>query len=149
MAELKDDKFMSAQEKSRVLKQWECFLKYGCQRRHFTKPLYHHLIMHCSFIAHYDINGFYSTYFEAGDDTARFLTQFDNRDGIPSSVEYGMIYWYTDPDSNDINSEMCRIASRYIDLLTKLAQARQETADIETARRLLSKHGIPLRRVRQ
>jgi len=142
--ELKDVRFMSAQEKSRVLKQWETFLKYGCQRKHFTKPLYHHLIMHCSFIAHYDINGFYETYFENGEDTQHFLSQFDNRNGVPKSIEYGMLLWYLDSDYNDINSEMCRIAAKYIDSLVEVAGASQEQADIAKARALLAKHGIPL-----
>lgn len=144
MPELKDVQFMSAQEKSRVLKQWETFLKYGCQEQHFTKPLYHHLIQHCSFIAHYDRGGFYSTYFERGEDTAHFLTQFDNRNGVPDSIEYGMKYWYLDGDMGDINAEMCRVAIKYIDGLVKVARSSQEQADIAEARALLAKHGIPL-----
>ena len=35
-----------------------------------TKELYEFLILHCGFIAHYDIHGFYSEYFEAGQDIA-------------------------------------------------------------------------------
>ena len=107
---MQDTKFVSAQEKEKVLRQWELFLKSGLSKDKFTKALYNHLIMHCSFIAHYDIHGFYSTYFEEGEDTVNFLSQFDNRNGIPMSVEYGMIYWYTGPDYNDINSAMCRVA---------------------------------------
>ena len=80
---LHDSKFMPKEVKSKVLKQWEKFLQSGCSREKFTKPLYTHLIMHCSFIAHYDINGFYATYFESGDDTRHFLSQFDTRRGFP------------------------------------------------------------------
>lgn len=141
---MQDTQFMSAKEKERVAKQWETFLKYGCQRQHFTGPLYHHLIQHCSFIAHYDINGFYSTYFENGENTQHFLTQFDNRNGAPDSVEYGLKLWYLDGDYNDINAEMCRIASKYIDFLNKRAGFKQEQADIDKARQLQAKHGIPL-----
>ncbi len=144
MTELKDVQFMSAAEKQRVLKQWETFLKYGCQAKHFTKPLYNHLTLHCSFIAHYSREGFYSTYFESGDDTAHFLKQFDNRKGVPMSIEYNMDYWYRDSDMGDINSEMCRIAVKYIDGLTQTAAKSQEDADIAEARRLLSRHSIPL-----
>lgn len=144
MTELKDVKFMTAQEKERVLKQWETFLSNSCQRRHFTKPLYQHLINHCSFIAHYDISGFYSTYFENGEDTAHFLTQFDNRKDIPKSLEYGMTYWYTDPDYSDINTEMCLIAVKYIDILTNVANRRQRETDISQAKALLAKHGITI-----
>lgn len=144
MVELKDSQYLSAAEKRRVLKQWETFLKHGCQEKHFTGPLYNHLTMHCSFIAHYNKAGFYGTYFTNGEDTAHFLTQFDNRNGIPQSIEYGRLYWYTSADYNDINAEMCRIAAKYIDGLTQKAGERQEAADIIEARRLLSKHGIPL-----
>ena len=55
---------------------------------HFTKRLYEHLHLHCSFIAHYNRLGFYAEYFERGEDTARFLSQFDSR-GDCRSVEYG------------------------------------------------------------
>jgi len=140
--ELHDSKFMSAAEKRKVLKQWNLFLKSGLQREKFTKPLYEHLINHCSFIAHYDIHGFYSTYFEEGEDTAHFLSQFDDRNGIPKSIEYGMTYWITDEDYYDINSEMVRIASTYIPALINKALSEQVSADITRARTLLAKHGI-------
>ena len=142
MPEFKDVQFMSAQEKVLVLKAWETFLKNGCQKEHFTERLYHHLIQHCSFIAHYNRGGFYDTYFDRGDDTAHFLSQFDNRNGIPKSIEYGMIYWYTDTDYNDINSEMCRVASKYIPDLLKSAQDKQRHADFAEASWLLAKHGL-------
>jgi len=140
--QLHDSRFMSAAEKSKVLKHWEMFLKSGLQREKFTQPLYHHLMQHCSFIAHYDINGFYSTYFENGDDTVAFLSQFDDRKGMPKSVEYGMTYWLTDEEYYDINSEMVRIASKYIPILIQQAKNQQRAADITRAKALLAKHGM-------
>ncbi len=140
--QFRDVQFMSASEKRRVLKQWETFLKYGCKKEHFTKPLYHHLIQHCSFIAHYDLHGFYSTYFRAGEDTARFLSQFDNSNGIPKSVEYGMTYWITGQDFYDINIAMCHVATKYIAGLTAEARNQQREADVLRARSLLAKHGL-------
>jgi hypothetical protein len=140
--ELHDSKFLSAKEKRRALKHWELFLKSGLQREKFTKPLYNHLIQHCSFIAHYDLGGFYSTYFENGDDTLHFLSQFDDRKGVPKSVEYGWTAWLIDEDYYDVNSEMVRIASRYIPVLIQQAKSQQRAADITLARALLSKHGI-------
>ena len=89
--QLHDAKFMSAAEKSKVLKNWELFLKSGLEQDKFTQALYHHLIQHCSFIAHYDIHGFYATYFERGNSTLNFLSQFDTRHGIPQSFEYGSL----------------------------------------------------------
>ncbi len=139
---LHDSRFMPAAVKRRVLKQWEVFLKSGCAREKFTKPLYEHLIQHCSFIAHYDIHGFYATYFENGDDTVRFLSQFDDSERIPKSIEYGMTYWLTDEEYYDINSEMVRIAGKYIPVLIQQAQNRQKEADIAQARALLAKHGV-------
>lgn len=141
---LHGSQFMSAEEKRKVLKQWELFLQSGCAREKFTKLLYNHLIQHCSFIAHYDIHGFYSTYFEDGDDTIHFLSQFDDREGMPRSVEYGMTYWLTDEEYYDINCEMVRVAGKYIPVLTKQAGARQKSADIARARALLAKHGLDL-----
>lgn len=139
---MKDVRFMTAQQKEKVLRNWESFLQSGCSKNQFTKALYEHLINHCSFIAHYDIHGFYATYFEEGEDTVKFLSQFDNSNGVPNSVEYKMTYWYTDPDYNDLNSEMCRVASKYIPFLTKRAKHSQVEADTLRARSLLAKHGL-------
>ena len=139
---MKDVKFMSATEKKKVLSHWERFLESNCAREKFTKLLYHHLINHCSFIAHYDINGFYSTYFEEGEDTVRFLSQFDNSNGIPKSAEMRMTYWYTDPDYNDINSAMCEVARKFIPYLTQLAHQKQKNTDVIRAESLLAKHGL-------
>jgi len=71
-----DTKFMTAREKVLVLKRWEQFLRHGMKRKHFTKRLYDHLHQHCGFIAHYNIHGFYSEYFETGQDTERFFENF-------------------------------------------------------------------------
>lgn len=139
---MKDVKFMTANEKEKVLKQWELFLQSGLAREKFTKTIYNHLHLHCSFIAHYDINGFYATYFEEGDDTIKFLSQFDNRNGIPRSVELGMYGWYQDEDYGDLNSAMCRVASKYIPQLIDQAEKRQREMDLTRAELLLAKHGI-------
>ena len=139
---MKDAQFMTAAQKKNVLHQWELFLKSGLSKDRFTKDLYHHLINHCSFIAHYDIHGFYATYFDEGEDTVRFLTQFDNRNGIPKSVEYGMTCWYTDPDYHDLNSAMCRVASKYIPHLVISADNKQREMDVMRAEMLLAKHGM-------
>jgi hypothetical protein len=135
---------MSAAEKSKVLKHWEMFLRGGLEKKYFTEALYKHLINHCSFIAHYDIHGFYATYFESGDDTLHFLSQFDTRQGIPRSIEYGMTYWLTDEDYYDVNTEMCRIAWRYIPALELKAKNDQRHTDLTNAELLMKKHGMNL-----
>lgn len=148
--EMRDAEFMSAAEKRKVLKHWEMFLKSGLEEKHFTKALYHHLIQHCSFIAHYDIHGFYATYFESGDDIRHFLSQFDTRGNrIPKSIEYGETYWICGGNDicqqyYDINIEMCRIAWRYIPVLELNAKNAQRRADLTQAAALLKKHGISL-----
>lgn len=73
-----DTKFLTAKEKMLILKNWIAFLKSGLSQDKFTKRLYEHLHLHCGFIAHYDINGFYGTYFN-GDyvDAKRFFSHFD------------------------------------------------------------------------
>jgi len=142
--QLHDSKFMSAAEKQQVLKHWEAFLKSGLEKQHFTKALYHHLMQHCSFIAHYDIHGFYDTYFRNGDTTMDFLSQFDTRKGIPNSFEIGMTYWLTGEDYYDVNTEMCRIALRYLPALELQAKNNQRHADLAHAGALLKKHGLNL-----
>ena len=144
LGQLHDSKFMSAAEKSKVLKHWEMFLRSGLRKDKFTKALYHHLIQHCSFIAHCDIYDFYATYFESGDDTRHFLSQFDTRNDIPKSIEYGMTYWLTNEDYYDINTEMCRIAWRYIPALELKAKNDQWHTDLAQAELLLKKHGMSL-----
>ena len=142
--QLHDSKFMSTAEKGKVLKHWEMFLRGGLEKKYFTEALYKHLINHCSFIAHYDLHGFYATYFESGDDTLHFLSQFDTRQGIPRSIEYGMTYWLTDEDYYDVNTGMCRIAWRYIPALELNAKNYQRHSDLTHAEILLKKHGMNL-----
>jgi len=143
--EFTDVKLMSAREKAQVLRQWETFLRHGCKWEYFTKALYHHLIQHCSFIAHYDRAGFYGTYFHNGEDTVRFLGQFDAKKaeacGAPRSVEYGDTWWVSG-DYEDINRAMIEVAGQYIPQLVEGARESQRSADILRARALLAKHGL-------
>ena len=143
-AHLHDTKFMSAAEKRKVLRHWELFLRGGLEKKYFTNALYHHLTQRCSFITHYDIHGFYATYFESGDDSLQFLSQFDTRNDIPKSIEYGMTYWLTDDDYCDVNIEMCRTAWRYIPTLELKTKNDQRHIDLTHADLLLKKYGINL-----
>ena len=69
--EFRDVRFMSARDKELVLKAWVRFLRNGLRFEDFSRRLYEHLHLHCSFIAHYDRVGFYRTYFENGEETQR------------------------------------------------------------------------------
>lgn len=143
---LTDVEFMTADEKRRVLRAWERFLKVGLLKPSFTKALYHHLTQHCSFIAHYDRHGFYATYFTDPKDTRRFLSQFDRRniepsEAVPKSIEYGMTYW-GDGDYADINRAMVEIAFPYIVGLERELAKQERKQDLTEAKRLLAKHGV-------
>src|SRR6266481_7019082 len=106
-----DGQFMSAREKALVLKAWLRFLKNGLRFEDFTKRLYEHLHLHCSFIAHYNRAGFYAEYFERGEDIARFLSQFDAR-GERRSVEYAGTLWLQG-DYADLDRAMVEEASKF------------------------------------
>jgi len=135
-----DVQFMTAKEKTQVLKAWTRFLKSGLKPEAFTKALYHHLTLHCSFIAHYDRGGFYSVYFTSGDATVRFLRQFD-LSGRRSSVEYGGDGWLTREEYRDINQALCDALEPYKADLYQSAMSGQQSADLAAAAALLAKHG--------
>jgi hypothetical protein len=78
-----DVEFMTAGEKGLVLKDWERFLQHGLRQAHFTRRLYEHLHLHCGFIAHYNLQGFYEEYFQAGQDIERFFEYFNSHNGCP------------------------------------------------------------------
>ena len=110
---LTDVQFMTAREKELVLKDWKTFLCHGLQRKHFTKRLYEHLHLHCGFIAHYNLNGFYSTYFEAGQDTERFFDHFCTY----SAQNYG-----ANVDYDDLNTAMREEYDKHKDAIGRQAE---------------------------
>ena len=134
--QFKDVRFMTAADKKKVLRQWDRFLKSGFDARHFMKSLYHHLIQHCSFIAHYNLGGFYGVYFEDPTNTQRFLDQFDRSKGC-LSVEYGYAWWINDEDYRDINNAMVDATTGLLPELRHMlreretAKARQEFEQAE------------------
>jgi hypothetical protein len=109
-----DVKFMTAREKELVLKNWKTFLKHGLKKGHFTKRLYEHLHLHCGFIAHYNIHGFYSTYFEAGQDTERFFGHLCSY----TKANYG-----ANSEYDDINTAMRKVYQEYKAEILSKAQA--------------------------
>jgi len=133
-----DVEFMTAREKELALKNWKTFLKYGLQQKHFTKRLYEHLHLHCGFIAHYDIHGFYSTYFEAGQDTERFFEHFCNHTSIADYVDLNtaMREVYEEFKAEILSKAGDDIQDRLNLLDTCLKKARE---DSDFARQFLSK----------
>jgi hypothetical protein len=138
--QFRDVQFMSAAEKAATLRAWMRFLKGGLQFGQFTKGLYHHLIQHCNLVAHYNRAQFYGHYFEDGDATALFLSQFDVR-GPCLPVEYGGRYWLTG-DYDDLNRAMVAEAATFIPALIEAARGKQCVADIAAATALLTRHGL-------
>lgn len=131
----RDAEFMTAREKAQVLTDWDRFIESSFERRYFTDRLYKHLTLHCSFIAHYNIAGFYDVYFGEKRSTGRFIDQFTN--GISS--EYGMDYWLRG-SYKDINNAMCEVMRKYSPDLKKRLAKEIEKEDIALARELLTKH---------
>ena len=84
-------KFLSAKEKERVFRAWCRFLKNRFKRTCFTRALYHHLMQHCGFIAHYDIHGWICEY-----PTVSALREFFKRNEFGRRVVDDIPEWYTD-----------------------------------------------------
>lgn len=116
--QFKTVKFMTAEEKEKVLKAWKRFIKNDFDRKFFTERLYKHLTLHCSFIAHYDKAGFYSTYFHHPEDAVRFIKQFD-KDFDYISTEYGTDIWISVGDFVDLNLAMCQEIEKFKEELYK------------------------------
>ena len=121
-----DSEFMSARDKTLVLKAWLRLLKNGLRFEDFSDRLYKHLTLHCSFIAHYSRAGFYAEYFDRGE---------------CRSVEYGGSWWFHG-EYADINEAMIAEGTKYIPALMERTNASQRDADIAEAERLLAKHGV-------
>jgi len=127
-----DVEFLTAKEKKIILANWINFLKflagpawrefndkntgsdYGlCAPKQFTKRLYQHLSLHCGYIAHYNIHGFYSTYF-AGDmiNAKNFFDRFIENTCMA--------------DYDDINKAMKEVYTDYQDKIFAEAQAKND-----------------------
>lgn len=62
--EFKDVKYMPSTQKAKIYKSFVSFLNSHFKPTCFKKDIYEHCHLHCGFIAHYNINGFYGEYFE-------------------------------------------------------------------------------------
>ena len=82
--EFEDVHYMAASEKTKIYKTFVSFLNNHFKESNFKKALYEHFHLHCGFIAHYNIKGFYSEYFNTA---ANFQKIAFNYSSDPS--EYG------------------------------------------------------------
>jgi len=104
---------MTARDKELVLKTWIRFLNNNFKRTNFTKRLYEHLHLHCGYIAHYNINGFYSTYFNGDfEDLKRFFSNWESDNG----------YSYSDSDYLDLNRVMVEEYKKRKEIIFQIAQ---------------------------
>lgn len=124
----KSTEFMSEKQKEATLREWQRFIESGFERKYFTRRLYDHLHLHCAFIAHFNIQGFYNSYFENPEHTLKFLSQFD-RDYDCRSVGYGTTCWYKSEDYHDLNSEMVKSLEPYKEKI--YAGLKQKTREIK------------------
>lgn len=136
---MKTVQFMSAKEKELVLKQFKTFIENGLQQKHFTSRLYEHLHLHCAFIAHYNISGFYGTYFNGDyDDIKAFISHFLTHDR-----EYHNDY-YCMNDYADINIAIANVLKENYDTITNKAKSETKQKNINIIKSLMAESNITL-----
>jgi len=104
-----DAEYLSAKEKGQIHKHFERFVNGGFQRNDFANRLYEHLHLHCGFIAHYSISGFYDTYFNGNkNELETFVEHFLEREELSGGYKYNG-YNCADKPYRDINVAMANI----------------------------------------
>jgi hypothetical protein len=125
---------MKADEKQKVANDFARFVEAvdfdydNCQKL-FTKRLYEHLHLHCGFIAHYDQNGFFGTYFENPEDTIGFFKELQQ--GIGYCGEY-----------EDLDSAMKEAISNHKGAISMKMDCRELHEDKLRIWALMKKHNL-------
>ena len=88
---------ISSLEKTKIYKNFVSFLNNHFSHTTFKKNLYNHFHLHCGFIAHYNINGFYGEFFLVG---AKFNKIAFNKP-LPQSENIGYISVNKDDSANE------------------------------------------------
>ena len=123
-----DTKFMTAQEKDQTYKAMVRFIDSGFERQAFTKRLYRYLSLNFSFIAHYDIDGFWSARF--GDPQGRLQTI----DQIVQAARWSLVEDGERPW--DLNRKVRDL------VIDRADQARQEAQQLRVRQLLDQRAGI-------
>jgi hypothetical protein len=89
-----NSKFMTIEEKTKVLSGFEKFIKGDFKRSLFTKSMYQYLSLNFGFIAHYNIEGFFGVRFE---DPRGLISTFNQICERPAS------YWQMDSDPDRVS----------------------------------------------
>lgn len=134
---------MSAKEKERANRQWQLLIK-AIEKEglgehlltRFPEALYHHLMQHCGFIAHYNRRGFFDTYFLRGSDLRIFLQHFDSRHSYFSMQCYGGY-----ADYKDLAEAMLEFVKPRLPALYQQANGADRTRELSLAQLLAQKHG--------
>jgi len=126
---------MTAEEKQKVANDFSRFVNavdcdYDNCQKFFTKRLYEHLHLHCGFIAHYDQNGFFSTYFENPEDTKEFFKELRKGFGY---VEY-----------NDVESVMKQTIESHKGAIAMKMDSRELQEDKIRIWTLMKKHNLEI-----
>ena len=124
-----DEKWMSAEQKYKVLRAWQDFIRNGFQYEDFSDALYQHLIQHASFIAHFNRHTFWQVYFNnTFGYFARFINQFG---GDLRSAELAFDDWMESRTGCDLNAalinDMRLFFVQFIDILEASAIAAYDT----------------------
>ena len=108
-----ETQFLTAIEKYQIAKHFDRFVKNGFKREDFNHRVYQHLHLHCGFIAHYSIDGFYETYFNGSIiDLKTFVKHFLNFEAMPYESRLNSAIVDYEPYT-DINQVMADILIEY------------------------------------
>lgn len=109
---MKDGLYLKANEKVKIAKKFEAFIKSGMKPSLFTKALYSHLYLNFGFIAHYNREGFYNTRFHNPEGRVKTF------DSIINANRWSFIDGNTSNNA-DLNIELKRIALKYYEAVKK------------------------------
>ncbi|MHB1418056.1 MAG: hypothetical protein ACYCX4_00485 [Bacillota bacterium] len=134
--EFVDTRFMTAKEKKAA---WQNFKRVIDERDSglINRPLYNHLHVHCSFIAHYSIYGFRDEYKARFPD---FIAHFDKNSKYNGPGYYNSL-WMIDPDYQDLNSLMVAYVTAQAPKIYREIEEEQRQIELALLKKLAEKHG--------
>lgn len=128
-------KWDSAEDKAKFANHFIRFLESGFKRELFTHDFYRRLSLCFGHIAHYDINGFYETFFADPSDWKIFI---DVTLQHPCYGDPG----FTCSDVERAIQAYLQNHAEFMALILTQSNSYEKTKDITQAKALLAKHGI-------
>ena len=165
-----DTEFMNGLEKTKVLKDFVKFLNNHFKRTCFSKRLYNYLHLHCGFIAHYNIDGFYGEYFNAPMNFHRSASEyigyakasskskenlfvdmcmdlnsnsFDSTGGFKTTIEGNISYG----NYKDLNYAMKCVFDEYHEKINELVYEYQQESEAKEAKAKEAKEAKEIKEV--